>query len=241
MENWYVHPGCSQSTATWLMKLFHIIKTLHEKFKETIFIDLTRVHMLFDDKGEPIKEHWDENSTFWTKDNPLPINVIQNDKEILALWDTVTNLQTVFQQTKSEVQWLFQIRTLHDTSNMAVVCQDVLEVETDESADEPESGEVKKVKLATLTAYLIQRFQNEKGTDYILTMDPNSQLQWYCRYCGRAKVSNTVCARCKPPPESDPNLENYSKPGVFYCDKKCQKADWPRHKLECHAHGTSEK
>lgn len=242
MENWYVHPACNQTTANWLMKMFYLIKTLHEKFKETIFIDLTRVHMLFNEKGDPIKERWDEGSTFWTKENPLPINVIQDDKELLALWDSATNLQTVFQQTKSDVQWLFQIRTLHDTCNMAIVCQDVMEIETDEpvgSEEEPENGEMKKVKVATLNAYLIQRFQNDNGeTDYILTMDPNSKLQWYCRYCCRAKVSSMICAKCKPPAETNPDLENYSKPGVFYCDKKCQTADWPRHKLECQSHAS---
>jgi hypothetical protein len=207
------------------MKLFHLVKALHAKFKETIFVDLTRVHMLFNEKGEPLKEQWDENSPYWTKENPLPINVIGSDTELLEIWDTATGLQTIFQQTKSDVQWLFQIRSLHDSSNMAIVCQDVIEMETDE---------LNKVKMPTLTAYLIQRFQNEKGeTDYILTLDPNSKLQWYCRYCGRARVSNLVCSKCRPPADMDPNLENYSKPGVFYCDKKCQTADWPRHKLEC--------
>lgn len=261
-ENWYVHPGCDRKAASWLMKMFNTIKTLHEKFKETVYIDLNRVHLLYDEKGEILKERWDEQSPFWTQENPLPINVIQNDNELLELWQLSSDQKYFFPQDRNDVHWLFQIRNLHQTTNMAVVCQDVIVVpvtpdseeptakdnpnestepkedkpneSTEPMDDKPKEDKPKEVYITTLTAYLIQKFVNEKGeTDYVLTMEPNSKLQWYCRYCCRANVSNLVCARCKPPAETDPNLENYSKPGVFYCDKKCQTSDWRRHKLEC--------
>ncbi|KAG6368359.1 hypothetical protein INS49_002564 [Diaporthe citri] len=39
----------------------------------------------------------------------------------------------------------------------------------------------------------------------------------YCIACGKSDRVE-LCSRCK---------------GVWYCDKKCQKADWPCHKLLC--------
>ena len=38
-----------------------------------------------------------------------------------------------------------------------------------------------------------------------------------CRGCGRERVPK-LCGQCRETP---------------YCDERCQRLDWPRHKLEC--------
>lgn len=45
----------------------------------------------------------------------------------------------------------------------------------------------------------------------------NEKSEKYCITCGKSD-SAVLCSRCK---------------GVWYCNKKCQKADWPCHKLLC--------
>lgn len=51
----------------------------------------------------------------------------------------------------------------------------------------------------------------------------HKQAEKYCITCGKSD-SVELCARCK---------------GVWYCDKKCQKADWPCHKLLCSKYAKS--
>lgn len=228
MENWAVHPNCSQYVAEWLLRLLPFIKQIHKTYHETIFVDLTRVALLFDEKLEPLKERWDSDNPFWTVDNPLPINSIGDDQDLLTLWPSNRTNETkiIFPQTRDAAQFMMNVRTEHSENNIVIACQDLL------TMDIPESSE--PVKVPTLTIYMIQIVSSpdSKITHYVLTTEPNSQLNWYCRNCCKRNPSNLRCPKCVQDISDD---DTYSKPGTFYCNTKCQKTDWPRHKLECNS------
>ncbi len=207
MEEWVAHEGCSASATTTIVGSWPLIKLLHEKFPtDCIFIDLQRVILLFDKNGFPIKERFDTDNTFWTKDNPLPVNSIENAEEVLELWR-----ERKFQQTQDEVRWMMKIRDKYPETTILVIGQDV----------------------ESLTCYMIQTFKDQSHTGkpkpVILTTVPNMKYNWFCRHCGKIFPSKQ-CPACAPVQNSKDTL---AKSGTFYCNADCQKADWAHHKQTC--------
>jgi len=231
MENWAVHPDCPQHVAEWLLRLLPFIKQIDNAYHETIFVDLTRVNLLFDDKMEPLKERWDSENPFWSLENPLPINSIGDDQELLALWPAKgmisDDAQIIFQQSLDDAKFILNVRSEHTKRNIVVACQDTVALEVPVADDSP-----KIIKVPTLTLYMIQivSMPTKKITHYVLTTEPNSQINWYCRNCCKRNSSNLRCPECVQEITAD---DAYSKPGTFYCNAKCQLEDWPRHKQTC--------
>jgi len=222
-EQWSVHPDCDIEIAGWVMRLKPFIMSINEKYPETIYVDLSRIHTLFDDKKRPIQERWNSDHPFWTAENPLPLNVIADDSEMLALWPTDPKVKpnAIFPQKRETVEWAMQVRN-KNKNNIIIVCQGSMEVQT------PEGPRV----LPTMTFFSMQFFEEEKALNIILNMEPNSKYGWYCRNCSKQLVTNIRCSKCAPT-DVEENQENISKPGAYYCDAKCQKSDWGRHKSEC--------
>jgi len=218
-ERWSVHPDCDIETAAWVMRLKPFIMSINQKYPETIYVDLSRISTLFDENNRPIQERWNSDDPFWTKDNPLPINVIGDDNEMLALWPDDPNAKknAIFPQTREIVAWSMAVRNANK-NNIVIVCQGTTSVEEDG----------KMHILPTMTFFSLQLY----GLDIILNMEPNSKYGWYCRNCSKQLHKNLRCTRCAPT-KAEENQENISKPGTYYCDAKCQKADWSRHKQEC--------
>lgn len=214
MEKWYIHPACNPNSIHSLLALFSFIREIFEKHERTIFVDLTRVHVLFNEKGELIKEHLYKSCNLWSNNNPFPIYIIDDVNEAINLWNKALDSSNMFCQSKDYVEWLFKISKL-DKSNIPIICQDVREFET-----------------PLYTLYLIQILNHTK---YVLTTDPNTTMRWYCRYCAK-KNAKHVCSRCYLVSKECLNSDNCAKPGIFYCDIICQKGDWFRHKLECMPH-----
>lgn len=210
MENWVVK-DCADEVSQWIIRLMPFLKVFHNKFHDPVFIDLARVHLLFDKDG-PIKSVWDSTNSIWTEDNPLPINVIGNHQEIIELWDIHgQNSEITFQQSKDQAQWLLNIAK-NNRDVMFIVCQNKTDI----------------------SCYLIQKCTTLKGKNYLLTMYPNSTIYHYCRCCGRRLYNNTACGRCAPPTFNTIKKDgDLSLNGTFYCDVACQTEDWPRHKQHC--------
>jgi hypothetical protein len=223
MEQWSVHPDCDIDTAGWVMRLKPFIMSINQKYPETIYVDMSRIHTLFDEDKKPIQDRWNSDHEFWTKDNPLPLNVIADDEEMLALWpnDPEATVNAIFPQTKETVAWAMKVRN-ENKNNIIVVCQGTVVVETKEG---PQT-------LPTMTFFSIQLFELKGDPHIIINMEPNSKYGWYCHYCSKQLKNSLRCTRCAPQP-SEENQENISKPGTYYCDATCQKADWPTHKLAC--------
>lgn len=260
IEQWIPHPDISQETSEWLMLLYPFIKSTNEHFYETIYIDMDRVKNMFDDQKVPIKERWDSDNSYWTRDNPLPFNSIGDDQELLALWPTfndnpnnsnpnnsnpnntnpndtkkeVTNF--LFPQSRSDVQWMMDIRNQHNNI-IIVVCSQLIEVGV---LNEKQNTDL--IKVPVTTAYMIQILDSVDGKgikknvkNYILTKEPNTKFSWYCRACCKLN-SGYRCPNCVDIVklnDAESDAENYSKLGTYYCNVKCQKDDWQRHKQVC--------
>lgn len=248
IEQWAPHPDVSQEVSEWLMLLYPFIKSTNDKYHETIFIDITRVKDMFDEHKVPIKERWDSTNPFWTKDNPLPFNSIGDDQELLVLWPTDRDEMAnfLFPQSRSDVQWMMDVRD-RNSDVIIVVCSQhvnirVLDDNQDGATDEPIT---KEVTVPVTIAYMIQTMESQVSDkkdvrktvkNYLLTKEPNTKFRWYCRACCKMNSSNMRCTRCVDlvkSAEAESNPDNYSKLGTYYCNGKCQKDDWPRHKLEC--------
>jgi len=253
IEQWAPHPDVSQETSEWLMLLYPFIKSTNNRYHETIFIDMTRVKNMFDEHRVPIKERWDSTNPFWTQDNPLPFNSIGDDQELLALWPTDRDEMAnfLFPQSRSDVQWMMDIRNQNNTDVIIVVCSQHVTIrvlDDNENLDETQiEPKTKEVTVPVTIAYMIQTmFSNMKISDqndvrknvknYLLTMEPNTKFRWYCRACCKMNPSNLRCPKCVDlvkSKEAESNPENYSKLGTYYCNANCQKDDWARHKLVC--------
>lgn len=107
MEEWSTHSSCEAIAVEWLVRLAPFIKNIHNKYHETIFIDFNRIHLMFDEQKKPLREAWDSNSKMWTKTNPLPINVIGNNEELLAIWDSTFH-------SAEHVRWMMNVAKQHD-------------------------------------------------------------------------------------------------------------------------------
>lgn len=210
MENWLAHPAVDKDVSEWILRLMPFLEQIHKKYHDPLFVDLTRVHLLFDDKRKPIEALWDERHPTWTQENPLPINSIGVSDEILTLWESP---DIIFAQTKSEAQWMLNIA--HEYNHLLVICQGV-QTSTDEH------------NVATLTCYIVQKVVVKRIVNYTLATVPNSNYAWYCRYCSKKMIKKKRCPKCAPTIEQTDSL-----PGTYYCDAKCQTSDWARHKLEC--------
>jgi len=223
LEQCLVHPDCDIDVAEWVMRLKPFIMSINERYSENIYVDLSRIHKLFDDKKLPIKERWNSEHAFWTAENPLPLNVIADDSELLALWPTDPNSQpnAIFPQKKETVKWAMEVRN-KNKNNIIIVCQGSVEVQT------PEGPRV----LPTMTFFSMQFFEEKKALNIILNLEPNSKYGWYCRNCSKELITQMRCSKCAPT-RLEETQDNISKPGSYYCNVECQKADWTRHKSEC--------
>ena len=236
------------------MSSWPLIKKINEKFQsDCIFTDLQRVHMLFDKKGVPIMERFDTDNEFWTEKNPLPVNSIANDEEILALWETpiFKPHETLFRQTQDEVRWMMKIRDKYPKTTVLLIGQSVEIVKAWDNMDElvirlqgftnrlgnvyiPEK---KDIPTPVVTCYMIQTFGDaspkDKPKPIILTAVPNTKYNWYCLHCAK-RFPSKHCTRCLPP--TPVNKESLDKLGTYYCNGDCKKTDWKRHKKECVRH-----
>ena len=251
MEQWICHNSCKARETNTIMGSWPLIKILHQKFPEDcIFVDLERVRLLFDEDGVPIQERFDSDNEFWTVDNPLPVNSIADNQEVLELWnDPVFKPgETLFRQTQEDVEWMMKIREQNPKTTILVIGQSVTTVKAWDTMDElvirlqgftnrfgspnyiPEK---KNILTPIITCFMIQTFGEAPPTDQpqpvILTTMPNMKYNWYCRHCAKIFPKNQ-CSRCRSELNPDDPL---AKPGTWYCNKECQKADWKRHKKEC--------
>jgi hypothetical protein len=253
MEEWILHASCSPQNANTIVGSWPLIKTINEKFQtDCVFVDLNRVYLLFDDKGKPIMDRFDTDNDFWTEENPLPVNSIADDEEVLVLWNEPTFRvgETLFTQTRDEVLWMMKIRDKYPKTTVLVIGQSVEMVKGWDSMDElairlqgftnkigaPNfTPEKKDIPTPVIRCYMIQTFGDfapkGRGKPVVLTTVPNMRYNWYCRHCAKV-FPDKRCPRCIPKPVKN-EKDSLDKPGTYYCNAECQKADWKRHKKEC--------
>jgi len=244
MEEWIIHEDCDLDNSVKVINVWPVVKELHKRYpNDCVFIDLSRVGLLFNEHGEPVMERWDSQNEFWTASNPLPINSIADSQEVVSLWNEpiFTKQEALLRQTQDYVSWMAKIRDRYPETTTMVVCQSVETIPGWNSMDElairlqgfvnrvgtqPYIPKKKEIQVPVLTCYLIQSVVNDSPpNNVILTTKPNSTYGWYCQYCGK----NAPPQRCSKCPSAK-TAEDFSKPGTWYCDASCQQKHWPIHK-----------
>lgn len=246
MEPWIVHESCNEKDANVIMGAWPLIKIINEKFpKDCIFADLERIHLLFDGKGMPIMDRFDTDNKFWTADNPLPVNSIADDNEVLELWKNpiFRPREALFRQNQDNIRWMMKIRDKYPDKITLVITQSIENVKAWNSMDElairmqgftnkiggPDLvPEKKDIPTPVIVCYMIQTF-GKASSIVVLATEPNMKYGWYCRHCAKC-FPNKRCPKCVPTKEDNDTI---SKIGTYYCDAECQKADWSRHKKVC--------
>lgn len=123
LEKWITHAKAENMSVN-IIQLFPVLKNVHQQYPtDIIHLDFDRMGFLFDEKQNIRKELVNPEHSFWSTQNPFPINSIGNDDEILSIWDrkpSGTN-NLIFTQSKTVIQSLIKLKNENPLNTVLIV------------------------------------------------------------------------------------------------------------------------
>ena len=110
--------------------------------------------------------------------------------------------------SKHPITWLATLKQLHSNE----LISDPMLVHDIKRYNQNDSFVIKLVYVHSTDD------QKTASMQMIMYADMQDRYKRFCNFCGKQGIDNKKCSICN---------------SVVYCDKKCQKDDWKKHKLVC--------